>query len=494
MKREQSADGAMSQAILDAMAAQIAVLDRNGTIVAVNESWRRFAIENSNEPGRPAPNTGVGTSYLAVWQAPGCTPAPDASAIGATEGIRAVLTGRQARYACEYPCHAPDRQRWFSMDVTPLATAHGGAVVSHSDVTEACRARQTVEDMAAMLGRTSSIAKVGGWELDLRTRNLSWSQETFRIHEIDAADPPSIAHSIGYYAPESRDALRAAVRASMKSGAPWDYTLPMTTASGRRIWVRGQGGAVMQGGKAILLRGVLMDVTAQMESEQALVASLQEKEALLSEVHHRVKNNLQVITSLLRLEGGRSQEAGTRDAFVAMQGRIRSMALLHESLYRSGSFAAVDLASYLGQIATQAFRAAQPENVVVTLKLDLVPARIAMVQAVPCGLLLNELISNSLKHGFTEGRGGEVRVALQELDGATKLRLRVCDTGVGLPPDFDARRMQRLGLQLASDLAGQLGGTLKIGPEPRAVFSVTFTPDAALRKPGMSQQATHFPP
>lgn len=361
MKREQSADGAMSQAILDAITAQIAVLDRNGTIVAVNESWRRFAIQNSNEPGRPAPNTGVGTSYLAVCQASGCAPAPDAAAIGVAEGIRAVLTGRQARYACEYPCHAPDRQRWFSMDVTPLGTAHGGVVVSHSDVTEGYRA-------------------------------------------------------------------------------------------------------------------------------------LREKEALLKEVHHRVKNNLQLVTSLLRLEGGRSQQPETRDAFLAMQGRIRSMALLHESLYRSGSFAAVDLGVHLGQIATQAFDTMRQGGVAVLLQLSVAPVPIAMQQAIPCGLLVNELVSNSLKHGFPEGRGGEVRVALEKLDGAAKLRVLVSDTGVGLPPDFAARRMQSLGLQLVSDLARQLRGTLEIGPEPRAVFSVTFTPDAALRGPAMNPQATHFSP
>ena len=227
--------------------------------------------------------------------------------------------------------------------------------------------------------------------------------------------------------------------------------------------------------------GLWTDITGRRESELVLESLLREKEALLKEVHHRVKNNLQVINSLLRLESGRSQVPSTKAAFGDMQSRIRSMALLHESLYRSGAFAAVDLATYLAQLAKESFRALDARTGSIQLALDLASVSMSMDQALPCGLFVNELLSNSLKHGFPAGSIGEVSIQLKNLDDAGNLLLRVSDTGVGLPPDFDARRGQSLGLQMVSDLAGQLNGVLEITPQtPTGVaFSVMF----AVEKP-----------
>ncbi len=213
-------------------------------------------------------------------------------------------------------------------------------------------------------------------------------------------------------------------------------------------------------------------------SEETLRASLQEKESLLKEVHHRVKNNLQVVTSLLRLEAGRSNQPDTKSVLKEMQNRIRSMALLHETLYRSENLERVDLPGYIKHLTTHLYRSmvADPESI--QLHLDLAPASLALDQAVPCGLLINELVSNCLKHGFPDGRKGEVRIELQPMDGAGTIRLRVSDTGVGLPTDFEEKRTKSLGLQLVSDLIKQLKGQLEIdgGPGVGAVFEVTFVP------------------
>ena len=223
------------------------------------------------------------------------------------------------------------------------------------------------------------------------------------------------------------------------------------------------------------------DITDEMRRQNELQSALQEKTALLNEVHHRVKNNLQVITSLLRLEAGRATESATRSVLEEMKGRIRSMALVHETLYRSGNFAGVELHRYLQQVASGAFRAQTSTGGNVRLVLELEPVTASMDLATPCGLLVNELISNCVKHGFGHGGSGEVRVALQASDssaaGARRWCLRVSDTGVGLPIDFEERRSHSLGLQLVSDLAGQIGGSLVIEPGPGTVFSVTFPVD-----------------
>ena len=231
---------------------------------------------------------------------------------------------------------------------------------------------------------------------------------------------------------------------------------------------------------------LLHNITAQKEASDTLQSSLLEKTALLKEVHHRVKNNLQVINSLLRLESRRSAGPDTKAVLIDMQGRIRSMALLHELLYREGTFAAVDLGAYIRQIATESFRTLAATPDAIQLRLELAPISVVMDQAAPCGLLVGELISNCLKHGFPDDRTGEVRIELQAVAGGSQCCLRVSDTGVGLPADFEARRRHSLGLELACGLAEQLGGELKIGPEPAAVFAVTFTPIKAKLPPNLA--------
>lgn len=231
---------------------------------------------------------------------------------------------------------------------------------------------------------------------------------------------------------------------------------------------------------------VLYDVTDTVAAARKLEHALQEKVVLLNEVHHRVKNNLQVITSLLRLEAGRSAHPATRTVLQDMQGRIRSMALLHESLYRSGVFARIDLGAYLKQLATQAFRSVSDKRDAVRLDLALDEVHVSLDQATPCGLLVNELISNCFKHAFPENGGGVLRIELRALpapDGqAPEVRLCVSDTGVGLPADFEVRRAESLGMQLVADLTTQIGGALTVGRGPGAEFCVAFKPEFVYEK------------
>jgi PAS domain S-box-containing protein len=222
---------------------------------------------------------------------------------------------------------------------------------------------------------------------------------------------------------------------------------------------------------------IVRDVTERKKHEAVIHASLREKEALLKEVHHRVKNNLQIISSLLRLESGRAGDAGVKAAFGEMQHRILSMALLHETLYRSDNLAQLDLPSYLTSLCGRLFRALAPASGRLALHLDLASANVETDQALSCGLLVNELVSNSLKHAFADGQDGTVTVALRWVEYGTRLQLSVRDTGAGLPAGWEQRRATSLGLNLVSDLAQQLGGALEVGDSPPgSAFSVTFTP------------------
>jgi len=263
-----------------------------------------------------------------------------------------------------------------------------------------------------------------------------------------------------------------ALYALTESRAEGDY--PIRTKSGAvRIWdFHSAGLGRLPDGRRLVI-SMAMDVTERRAGEMELQQSLLEKEALLKEVHHRVKNNLQVITSLLRLEGNRRLNSEVKGALGDMQGRIRSMALLHETLYRTGNYARVDLGEYLRQLATQLFRANNSSPARIRLRLAMAKVFVGIDQAIPCGLIVNELIANSLKHGFPHESSGQVCLEIKVGEG-DEVHLRVRDDGIGLAEDFDISKTESLGLRLVSDLTHQLQGTLEM--EPTNGFLIRFTP------------------
>ncbi|MEN6442081.1 MAG: histidine kinase dimerization/phosphoacceptor domain -containing protein [Syntrophobacter sp.] len=219
---------------------------------------------------------------------------------------------------------------------------------------------------------------------------------------------------------------------------------------------------------------VFLDITARKKAEQALRDSLEEKVALLKEVHHRVKNNLQVVASLLGLQASRSINQQVVDVLQDTRNRVKSMAMLHEALYRSGNLARINFAGYMKDLCGQLLLSYGP--VASRVKLENEVARIALPleHAVPCGLIASELVTNALKHGFPGERTGRIVVRLEPVHG--QLILSVSDDGVGLPPDWDPSGTSTLGLQLISRLAGQLGGKMELLPShgQGAAFHVIF--------------------
>jgi len=225
-------------------------------------------------------------------------------------------------------------------------------------------------------------------------------------------------------------------------------------------------------GEVTGIGGVATDVTDYKNALNELRQSVREKESLLKEIHHRVKNNLQIVSSLLRLQSGRVATADARAALLDMEVRIHSMALIHEHLYRSDNLAAVDMATYLRQLCYQLLGTLVLTPSSVQLHLDLSHVVLEIDQAIPCGLLVNELVSNAFKHAFPHGRSGNLWVVLEPLPDGAGWHLRVADDGVGLPPGLDLGQTSSLGLKLVSDLSRQLGASLSLGSGPGAVFEL----------------------
>jgi two-component sensor histidine kinase/PAS domain-containing protein len=335
-------------------------------------------------------------------------------------------------------------------------------------------AAMTIAIAAELQRHTGEIAHVGGWQVVVKGMRVLWTGEMFAITELAGTRPANLEESAQLFEPEARPIFLAAYQALLEDGTEFDLELPLVGTLSKPKWVRLQGYAVMEDGKVERLYGTLQDISERRKTQMEMRAALAEKTALLNEVHHRVKNNLQVITSLLRLESTRSGQPATQAVLDDMQGRIRSMALLHESLYRSGTFASTDLGGYLRTLCQQSFRAQVERAGIVRLELNLATLRVNIDLATPFGLLVNELISNCLKHGFPDGRSGTVCVALRCVEGDL-WSLSVSDNGVGLPSDFVSRRDTSLGMQLVSDLVKQIGGELSIESENGSRFDIRFT-------------------
>lgn len=207
----------------------------------------------------------------------------------------------------------------------------------------------------------------------------------------------------------------------------------------------------------------LHDVTEQREHEQQMQASLREKEVLLREVYHRVKNNLQVIQSLLRMRARTLPEGEAKDAIVTTGERVHAMAMVHERLYQMSDLASLELEGYLRDLFNGAISSSSLQPARIHLELDCEGVSLTLDKAIPFGLLVNELLSNSLKHAFPDGRRGTIHISVRRIEGA--FRLVICDDGIGLPAGFDAGNSKSMGLKLAISLAAQLGGKLEFSGE-----------------------------
>jgi len=215
-------------------------------------------------------------------------------------------------------------------------------------------------------------------------------------------------------------------------------------------------------------------IRALEEERDRLAASLAEKDVLLREVHHRVKNNLQVIASLLKLQADGIGDARVTGALRESQHRVESMALIHEQLYETEDLREVDLATHAGLLAANLLHSYGIEDGRIQCLVEVEPLSLSVDQAIPSGLILNELISNALKHGFPGERRGTITISGRYRGG--RVTLEVQDDGVGIPPGFDPAKSKSLGLQIIRILSRQLKGSFEIGPGPGAAFCVSFPP------------------
>jgi PAS domain S-box-containing protein len=332
----------------------------------------------------------------------------------------------------------------------------------HRGLYEAVSGGVVVQDAQGRIVEANAEAsKILGLSLD-QMRGLTSADPRWRTIREDGSPFP---------APERPLAV------ALRTGKPVRGSLSgvFNPESGRYRWVQTNAEPLLErdSGKVLGAVATFWDFTERKEAEEQLKSALKEKEALLKEVHHRVKNNLQVISALLDLKAAGLSDPEALRAFRDSQNRVRAMALIHERLYQSQGLAKMDFGAYLRGLMDHLFRAYGLEPDALQLTHEVGAETVSADAAVPIGLILNELVSNSLKHAFRDGRKGKISVGLERgTDGSWELS--VADDGPGLPPGLDFRATETLGLQLVCILVRQIGGGIERLPGPGTGFKVTF--------------------
>ncbi|ABM29112.1 signal transduction histidine kinase [Nitratidesulfovibrio vulgaris DP4] len=312
------------------------------------------------------------------------------------------------------------------------------------------------------------------WVRDVFTWRLLYispaCETLFGVSPKQVIEKPELLHH--FLAQSNREKFVEELLQTVRAGEVFDAEVQAWGAHGDDMVLRVRAFPVRDAaGHIYRVAGVAEDVTQRRQAERRILTSLREKEILLKEVHHRVKNNLQLVVSLLNLQASSVYDVRDRALLLDSRNRIASMALVHEELYRSDDLSGVDFADYLPRLARK-LQSAFVIDVELDLQLDVAPVMLPVDIAIPCGLILNELIANALKHAFAERGHGRLSVSLQCQGG--RAVLAVADDGVGLPAPFEALGERTLGVQLVRSLVQQLGGELRQQPGPGAHIVISF--------------------
>jgi two-component sensor histidine kinase len=218
---------------------------------------------------------------------------------------------------------------------------------------------------------------------------------------------------------------------------------------------------------------VIRDITERKLAEEQIMSALKEKEILLKEIHHRVKNNLQVVASMLHLQAGYIKDGEARILFEESQKRVESMALLHEKLYQAKDLARIDFREYVVELTGNLLTLNTDRSERIEMNVDIEGVILDVNSSIPCGLIINELVSNALIHAFPEGRKGRIDISMR-CGNERKVGLTVRDNGIGFPENIDFRNTASLGMQLVNSLVNQLGGLIELDRSEGTSFTIEF--------------------
>ncbi|MGD2247633.1 MAG: histidine kinase N-terminal 7TM domain-containing protein [Candidatus Methanofastidiosia archaeon] len=440
--------------VIDSMSDGILVLDLQNRIVDANPLVQHLIGHSTSEL--------IGKPIKKVW--PGEVDQLELPADGTERGKEVVLDTKEG-------------QRTYDVRVSPLTDWRGNLVsqvVVLRDITERKRAEELLHESEEKFRTIFENANDLIVYVDTQGKIVDINNKVedifgFKQEEIVGKEFTELS-SLGM---GNMPKLKRFFREAIKNGKIMPFfELEITHKAGHRIFVEISTKLIEKNGNIEGILGVVRDVTERKRAEEEIKKSLEEKEVLLKEIHHRVKNNMQVISSLLSLQSHYVKDGQYKQMLKESQDRIRSMALIHEKLYESKDLADIDFKEYIKSLAYGLARSYGVSTHTVTFHIRIEDITLGIDTAIPCGLIVNELVANSLKHAFPD-RTGEITVGLEVVDG--NIELTVSDNGVSIPEDINFRNTETLGLRLVTILAeDQLGGEIYLDRTKGTTFCITF--------------------
>jgi PAS domain S-box-containing protein len=332
-----------------------------------------------------------------------------------------------------------------------------------------------LEKNQEMLAQAQRIGHIGSWDCDVRRGVSTFSDEMYRILGLEPQQREwSMEDFLEYVHPEDREYVEREYQNALDTDAHYSVVHRIVHADGAEKVVHGEARIERDSnGEPIRVIGIDRDISDQMRTEQQLKSSVREKEVLLREIHHRVKNNLQVISSLLALQVRGEDNEDVVQALRDCERRVQTMALVHNKIYHSGDLAHIDFGDYLGEVIPGLMEAYCIDGSQIDLETELEAVVLGIDQAIPCAQVISELVSNAVKHAFPDNRKGTLHIGLRLLN-EQRAELVVSDDGVGLPDNIEAERPGSLGLWLVSALTSQLGGKVSRDSSSGTTFTLTF--------------------
>lgn len=311
---------------------------------------------------------------------------------------------------------------------------------------------------------------------------ITESNEKFEFKFVSNSSQPFLGYTsdqmlgnvfFNYIHPDDVNKVKETVKSAIENKSIARVDCRYMKADGSPVWVETIKKPIFNNDEFKGLICSSRDISPQKENEQIINDSLNEKEILLREIHHRVKNNLQIISSLLNLQSHYIKDTETLDVLMESQNRIRTMAIVHEELYRSPNLTNINFKEYLERLLSNLFYSYGVNGEFIETKFDLEESTISIDTAIPCGLIVNELVTNSLKYAFPDGEKGKIEVLLRSSH--ETYTLTISDNGVGLPESFKLENAETLGLQLVNSLVSQIEGVLKLKRNCGTEFKISFT-------------------
>ncbi len=450
------------QTIFDSVPSIIWYVDRAGTILRAN----RVAVSAVGLAARQL----IGMSIYDLF------PSHEAEKFIA-DNLEVISKGEKKLGIIERYTPPSGETRWAQTDKIPYFDENGdivGVIVVVQDITERQLAEEAVRERERMLRSIATSARDAVIMIDNRGDISFWNEAAFRIlgysagealgrncHELLA--PPRYIDQYRKQFPKFQATGEGPavgktqeLSALRKDGIEVPVELSLSS-----VKIKGEWCAV----------GIIRDITERKRFEEALARAVDEKEALLRDLQHRIKNSFAMMSGLMGLELNRQTDAAFSEVLRRLKGRIMSMADLYDLLYRAGEFNEIRLDRYLDRLIKSLIEAYGQDNKKIDIRFRLDSVSIDVRRAIPVGLIINEVITNSIKHAFPGDRGGVVWIRLER--GESRIVLTISDDGVGLPRNFHAEQSSGLGARLVNMLVAQVNGTLEVSSENGTRFVIT---------------------